>query len=146
MNPNTGINLVIATGFMGADSVAIYNDTYVYITNPAASLVSAVDISNSPNFPVTPLAALAATYTKLAVHPLGFLYLVNSVSKRIVKYNLKTDKIVNGTGTAVSTLVPATTTVTSIDAIHVDVNSNVYLGLTVSIASSVSWSVYSAVM
>jgi hypothetical protein len=127
MNPNNGINIVIASGFMEADSVAIYNDTYVYVTNPGASLVRAIDISNSPNFPSTTLGALAATYTKIAVHPLGFLYLVNSTTKTIVKYNLKTNAVV--TTKAASTVVTPGLTITSIDAIYVDLNSNVYISV-----------------
>jgi len=125
MNPNTGINLVIATGLVNANSVAIYNDTYVYVTTELT--VKAVDISNSPNFPVTNLITGTGTsYTKMAVHPLGFLYIVQGTN--IIKYNLKTNATVSTK--AASTVVPSGVTVISIDAIYVDLNSNVYISVT----------------
>jgi hypothetical protein len=136
MNPNNGINIVIASGFMEADSVAIYNDTYVYVT--IGLTVKAVDISNSPNFPVTTLITGTGTsYTKMAIHPLGFLYIVKGTN--IIKYNLKTNAIV--TTKAASTVVTPGATITSIDAIYVDLNSNVYI----SVPLSAGWSIFSFV-
>ena len=136
MNPNNGINIVIASGFMEANSVAIYNDTYVYVT--IGLTVKAVDISNSPNFPVTTLITGTGTsYTKMAIHPLGFLYIVKGTN--IIKYNLKTNAIV--TTKAASTVVTPGATITSIDAIYVDLNSNVYI----SVPLSAGWSIFSFV-
>jgi hypothetical protein len=136
MNPNNGINLVIATGLVNANSVAIYNDTYVYVTTGLT--VKAVDISNSPNFPVTNLITGTGTsYTKMAVHPLGFLYIVQGTN--IIKYNLKTNATVSTK--AASTVVPSGVTVISIDAIYVDLNSNVYISVTL----PSTWSIFSFV-
>jgi len=112
------IRLLVPSVFIGAHGIAIYNDAYVYIA--VGNTIKRVDITGSTTFPITDLITdTSGSYTKISTNVLGYLYAVNGTS--IIKYNLKTNSIVNPW--------KVLSDINSIDSIYAT-TSMVYIGVT----------------